>query len=207
MLNDDFARDETIENLRLKIFELEKELSKFGFDKRRGIESYKISELKKLIKDSTSTSEVLGILKQIVAIQEELYERLYALTGAEFKEIDTDTPEHRILKIKEMFENRVRKTEPRTETETKLNSLVKSIITIMEEFPEEECVNRVISILKSLYKRDYDRYRIIVHVLKMSGTKVDESLFTKSLREIATFLVKELKNDEKSLTRLKSISR
>ena len=44
------GRPSILDGLRREVLELERRLAKYGFDEKRGIETYKISEIKKILK-------------------------------------------------------------------------------------------------------------------------------------------------------------
>ncbi|MEM3806160.1 MAG: hypothetical protein QXU60_04515 [Sulfolobales archaeon] len=97
----------SIGELRRRIRELEKALSAYGFDCRRGIETYKVSEIKRILREAgPREGEARVILRELVEAQLALYRELYSMVGAREIVVDSDTPERRVKEIKEWLEGR-----------------------------------------------------------------------------------------------------
>jgi hypothetical protein len=150
-----------VDELREKIRRLERVLAGYGFNDRRGIETWKISEIKNVLRKTRSPEKVKETLKELVETQEILYRELYRIAGAKEIVVDTDTPEKRLKEIKEWLEGR-RKKNGKTEGlfEKAVHKVLKSIEEDMNPSSAVEALNR-------LYKRDYDRFRVLEFVLSL----------------------------------------
>jgi hypothetical protein len=193
---DEIGVSEALDKLREEILRLERELGMFGYDPRRGVESYSISELKDLIERSgPNRSRVRELLVKLVTVQEELYMELYRLAGLKELNVDTETPEKNILRLKKWLLTGEAHTSPSnaTRSRTKFEQAVETIVEILKTC-QENCEDRVLDALKGIYKRDYDRYRVMKHVLEVCaeiGYAVDLSkLEPSSLRNVARLICK-----------------
>jgi len=156
---------EKLEKLREEILSIEKKLAEYGFEPRRGIESYKISELRDLIaRAGSSKNEVKKLIVKLVELQEKLYRELYQSAGLKELKIDTDTPEKRLLIIKEwLLTGKVNTTTP---SQTRFKVALRKIIEILKEC-DSDCKEKILDALKTTYKRDYDRYRVLKFLLEI----------------------------------------
>ena len=163
-LYDPLTVSEPLEKLREQIYEMEKELSIYGYDPHRGIESYSIAEIKKLISKSPNPLAFKESLKKLIEMQETLYRELYKLSGAEEISVDTDTPERRLRHIKSWLEGRNtigQQPSKRIQFFTTLAEIVERCTT------RKVCKEEILQALNKTYKRDYDRYRILVKLLSI----------------------------------------
>jgi hypothetical protein len=191
---DEIGVSEVLDKLREEILRLERELGRFGYDPRRGIESYSISELKDLIERSgPGRSRVRELLVKIVTAQEELYRELYRLASLKELNVDTETPEKDILRLKKWLLTGEAPTSPSNAVRprTKFEQAVEAVVGILRAC-QENCEDRVLDALKGIYKRDYDRYRVMKRVLEVCaemGYAADLSkLEPGSLRNVARLL-------------------
>jgi len=158
------AITERLEELRKQIYKVEKSLSKYGFDPRRGIESYKVSELRELISRSRNTKEVKQLLLTLIELQEQLYLKLYRLAGLRRMNVDTDTPEKKLMTIKEwLITGRANSVQVAISKFEKALSMVANVLETCSNSCEEE----IKKVLQTVYKRDYDRYRVVRRVLEL----------------------------------------
>ena len=155
---------ERLEGLRKKIYKVEKKLVKYGFDLRRGVESYRINELRKLLERSGDKEKAKALLMQLVNLQEQLYLELYRLVGLKHLNVDTDTPEKRLTMIKEWL--LTGKTSPAQPRKSRFKQALKAVTKSLEEC-DENCVAKIEEALRSVYKRDYDRYRVAKWILEL----------------------------------------
>lgn len=158
-----------INELREKIRMLERSLAEYGFDYRRGIETWKISELKKMLFKAGGSGRVKEILKELVETQETLYYELYQLAGAKEIAVDTDTPEKRLKEIKSWLEGRQRNEGNRK------GLFAKAVREVLESFERNETPVSVVETLNHIYKRDYDRFRVLKFVLSLCK-EIDASI-------------------------------
>jgi len=165
---------ETLENLRAQIRAVEKELSKYGFDVRRGIESYRINEIKGIMNNAKNPDDVRKLLAELIELQERLYKSLYELSGLKELSIDTDTPEGKMLTIKEWLMSGSVKNRGNAATSSKFFKAVVEVLEILEErgdvnVDEPLCRGKIVSVLNKAYKRDYDRHRVLKYLLSVCG--------------------------------------
>ncbi|RLI82952.1 hypothetical protein DRP04_02705 [Archaeoglobales archaeon] len=159
---------EALEDIRLQIHAIERELSKYGFDLRRGIESYKVSEIKKIINNSKNPHEVKKILLKLVGVQEKLYEELYKFAGLKDLDVDTDTPEGRLLTIKEWLTSGKTTNHTNTPATSKFSEAILKILEIIERYEDSNiCADKIVLSLNEIYKRDYDRHRVLKYLLSV----------------------------------------
>jgi len=158
------AVSERLDELREEILKLERELNKFGYDPRIGIESRKVSELKELIERAGSEREkVKEMLAKLVETQEKLYKELYRSAGLKELNVDTETPEKNLVKIKKWLLGEGESPMPSGVTKFKqaLEEIARALQTCRESREGE-----ILSTLRRIYKRDYDRYRMVRYVLE-----------------------------------------
>ncbi|MGC8988434.1 hypothetical protein, partial [Infirmifilum sp.] len=149
-----------VDHLRSRIRALEGELSKYGFDQRRGIETYKRSEIRGLLRGAGPRAErVRALLKELVETQEDLYQELYRAAGAREIAVDTDTPEMKLREIKNWLEGR------REHQEESGNTFTKAVDEVLRAVEEGGGADAVVGTLTELYKRDYDRFRVLDFIL------------------------------------------
>jgi hypothetical protein len=189
---DALALSEKLDTIRKEILNLEIELSKYGFDPRRGIESYSISEIKSLLQRSGSKcTRVRELLTKLVETQERLYRELYNLAGLRDLNIDTETPEKNTARIKKWLLTEELPT-PAHGGSTKFRYAIDEIVRILREC-ETECGDRILEVLMRVYKRDYDRYRVIRYLLEvcvdLGGLKsVPPALETLPIESVRTLI-------------------
>jgi hypothetical protein len=164
---------ELLEALREEIWLLERELGKFGFDSRRGIESYDIAELREVLGRSGNESRARELLLKLIELQERLYKALYELSSSKELNVDTESPEKRLLLIKSWLKGDG--ATARGRTRSKFAEALRSTIRVLEEC-EDDCVDKVLATLRTAYKRDYDRHRVVDRMLEMciDATKADD---------------------------------
>lgn len=155
---------ERLEPLREEIYRLERELAELGFDIKRGVESYKVSELKRLLAKTKDREKAKALLLELVKLHERLYLELYNLAGLKRLNVDTDTPEKRLMVIKEwLLTGKVNSTGLQ---ENKFKVALKDIAEVLERC-QDDCVSKVHNVLLTTYKRDYDRYRVVRWILSL----------------------------------------
>lgn len=156
---------ERLEALRKRIYEIEKCLSKYGFDPRRGIESYKVSELKKLISSSRNAKRAKQLLLELIELQELLYTELYRTAKLKKMNVDTDTPEKRLATIKRWLIPV--KAEPAAQvTKSKFKDALLMVARALETC-NTNCKEEIKHVLQEIYKRDYDRCRVIKYLIEL----------------------------------------
>jgi len=100
-----------LDDLRAKIREAEQVLiDNFDFDPKRGLETYKMAEIKFLAKKNGPTADFLSALRRCVDLQKEFYRVLHG--QEEFKPLKTDAATQSIARIDSYLE----KTKPATIT-------------------------------------------------------------------------------------------
>ena len=181
-----------LEPLRLKIYELERRLSKYGLDPRRGIESYKISEIRELLARQRYNREFQELLLELIETQEALYRKLYEIAGLRELNVDTDSPEKHLFSIKE----RVTGKSPISNTHvSKFEVALRRVLEVLEKSGVELSKEDVLRALREVYKRDYDRHRVLVYILKRCRNLIPErevdfrDLESKPLSQLADLLV------------------
>jgi len=182
---------EKLDKLREEVLKLERELGKYGYDPRRGIESYSISELKDMIKKAGSEhAKVRDLLAKLVETQKKLYRELYNAAGLRELNVDTETPEKNLLKIEEWLlmsrENLV------NHDITKFEKILGEIAKILGNC-QENCETEILGVLRKVYKRDYDRYRVIKYVIETCGRLgiyEEKEIETLSLKDAVNLIVR-----------------
>ena len=158
------AVSERLDELREEILKLEHELSKFGYDPRIGIESRKVSELKELIERAGSEREkVKELLTKLIEMQKKLYKELYHSAGLKKLNVDTETPEKNLVRIKKWLLGEGENPVP--SGVTKFKQALEEIASVLQTCQESR-ESEILSTLRRIYKRDYDRYRIVRYVLE-----------------------------------------
>jgi len=156
---------EGLEELRERLLALERELAKYGFDPRRGLESYSVGELREILARSDRGGEAKKLLLEVVKLQKELYRRLYEQAGLKELRVDTDTPEKRLLAIEAWLVQGKANSESNAR-ESKFVQALRSVATVLATC-KDDCRDRLVSVLANVYKRDYDRYRVLREVLSI----------------------------------------
>lgn len=183
------ADEVELDSLRERIRSFEVELVGFGFEANRGIETYSIGELQRLINRSRDPTRVRGSIERIVELQEELYRQLYAASGMKRMDVDTDTPERSLLLVRRVLEPRTKPPPaPRAKLEEAMTLMLAAWDTGMSEESRREVVKAA---LIRAYKRDYDRNRVLILLLKKFNAGFDSSA-AHSLDELASLLVKRV---------------
>ncbi len=166
---------EAVDKLRKRIQELEKKLAPYGFDERRGIETYKVSEIKKTLKmlPQKDAEDAKNLLRDLVKIQQTLYHELYK--AAEVAEIATDThmPEKKLEEIKEWLDG------PKKGRNKASDRFAKAVREVIRAMKRGESTEFLAMTLTKLYKRDYDRFRIldfVASIFKEMGIEVKNPL-------------------------------
>ena len=163
---------ERLEELREQIYLVEKSLSKYGFDPRRGIESYKVSELKALISRSGNGEEVRKLLMKLVELKERLYLELYRQAGLKQINVDTDTPEKRLMAIKVWLATG--KTDSERSTRSEPRDVLRGVADALERCgSSNDCKEKIMDLLRASYKRDYDRHRVVKRALELCASYGD----------------------------------
>lgn len=184
---------ERLEELRKQIYEVEKSLSKYGFDPRRGIESYKVSELRELTSRSQNADEVKRLLLKLIELQELLYLELYRMAGLKRMNVDTDTPEKRLMTIKEWLIAGRANSITRV-AKSKFKEALSMVANVLETC-NDNCKEEIKNVLQRVYKRDYDRYRVVRRVLELCtshgnvGKEILEGIESESLDDLVDRLV------------------
>ena len=166
--------NETLENLRIKIWNLEEKLSYYGFQRERGIETYSRRELQKILTllPPSRRKEALNIISNLIDIQETLYQTLYALAGATeiVKSVDTDTPEIRLQKLREWIDNyksgsKSLKKRPKENMKSFSVWVKKTLYLCIKAKNDPNIVDNIEEILKKAYKRKYDQFRVLLAIV------------------------------------------
>lgn len=166
--------DDELERLRKKILEMEKELSTYGFDRRRGVETYKVSEIKRILGriPPRDAAAVRKKLIEIVDTQRVFYRELYRRAGVAEIHVDTEMPERNLEEIGKWLGG----DQVRRESVNKFSGV---IVDVLEALSRGKDVGAVIRILKRAYKRDYDRYRVLDFISSLCeelGAKIKRPL-------------------------------
>jgi len=157
-----FSASPELEELRAQILRIERELARHGFDPRRGIESYKVGELRSLLRGARNREEVRGLLLALIELQEKLYRELYRAANLKEMRVDTETPEKNLVKIKRWLLEGRADGEPRRGDEGRSLVVLRRILEKVADLEDdEECAREIESLLRRAYKRDYDRCRIV----------------------------------------------
>ena len=166
--------NEKLENLRIKIWELEEELSHYGFERGRGIETYSGGELRKILNSLplSKRKEALNIISNLIDVQEILYQTLYELAGATeiVKSVDTDTPEIRLQKLREWLNN-YKYGSKNVKKQSKEYSgsfsiwVKKTLYLCLKAKDDPKIVDIIEETLKKAYKRKYDHFRVLSAIM------------------------------------------
>ncbi len=183
-------KGKNLENLRREIYNYEHQLEKHGFNSRRGIETYKISEINKIINNSQKSEQILNLIKIIITTQEALYRELYNSVGMKEMNVDTSSPEKSISLIKEKIIEK--KSSPKTvKKNTKMKTSIEQILQQIEIDKDiHECANKIITILKRTYQRTYDHQRVLRYLLDFLPEKYHTGYSDKSILELASIFVR-----------------
>lgn len=157
-----------LDELRSCIYELERGLARFGLDPRRGIESYSVAELKSIVEGARDREELRSLLLAIVGLQERLYQTLYGLAGLREVNVDTDMPEKRLATIRRLLLSGNAGNASQRGGGSKMWGAITEIAERVARIEDDEtCAREVVSVLKRVYKRDYDRCRVLRLILNM----------------------------------------
>lgn len=191
----DITTSPELENLRSQILDIERKLSELGMNPRRGLESYSINELKKIFRNIKDKEKLKKLLLELIELQERLYHTLYTLAGLKELNVDTDIPERKLLLIKKWVLTGESSERLRLTSESKQLVAIKGLADLLASVEDdEECLRRVESLLRNVYKRDYDRYRVLKLVIDacikhghLSREKIEEA--GNSLRKLILLLL------------------
>ncbi len=181
--------DGELEPLRRRILEMERELVSYGFEPFRGIETYKISELRRIVTRSKREREVKDIITHLIGLQEMLYQKLYRLAGMRRLVVDTDSPEKQLKRIHDWLEGKNKKM---IRKESKLKRAAMAAIDASDGE-----ITEVIKAIRRVYKRDYDCYRVLTFLLGLRGEKLG-SKRSNSLTELAGDVLNWVKKEGKA---------
>ena len=149
-----------LEAVREKIYTLEKELTRYGFDPQRGLETYSVGELKELLRKSENPNEFIKMLKIVIDLQAQFYKLLYQKCGFKELRIDTEMPEKNIVKIKEWLERQANKKKKSEKTDTRASKFDALLAYLMRMLKHEKDSARIAetfyNVLETTYKRTYD---------------------------------------------------
>lgn len=189
-----------LETLREQVRRAEARLTEFGFDTRRGIETYSTGELQRLIGQSKNPGEARSIMQQVIDLQEELYRQLYLAAGMKSIDVDTDTPEKSLTLVKRALAPRgiAHKTEGKFEL-----ALEHLIAALQSGGSEKDRVEAVVTAIDELYQRDYDKNRVLGQILEEVGIGKPSDA-PGSVTFLASLLVKHI--DQARLAKLKAKS-
>ncbi|MEM1695134.1 MAG: hypothetical protein QXQ90_00900, partial [Desulfurococcaceae archaeon] len=155
-----------------------------GFDCRRGIEAYKISEIKRILREAgVREGDARAILRELVEAQLALYRELYSAAGAREIVVDSDVPEKRVKEIKEWLEGR---RERRSE---RVNLFAKTVYEVLNIVERNKDADSVVELLARSYKRDYDRFRVLYFLIELCGGFNVEAGRYENLDELAKVTV------------------
>jgi len=163
------------EQLRKKVGMLERKLSLYGFDKRRGIETYEISEIKKILKvlSQKDAENAKKLLKELVKTQQMLYDELYRMAGATEISVDTHMQENKLWEIKAWLEGTKKSG---NKADKRFSEAIMEALKIIRQEGDTEALARVLS---RFYKRNYDRFRVLdflASICKEAGAKIKKPL-------------------------------
>lgn len=147
-----------IEEHRAKLRLTEKEMESYGFDARRGLETYSVQEIKKLARKNGFSAAFLKALGR--CLDEHL--RFYTALHSEMFEpllIERDMPEKNIQAIQEWLAHFQRGV-PRKKAREPISSVLYwRFLTELEQVQSPDQLERWYEKLRKFYKRDYDIYR------------------------------------------------
>jgi hypothetical protein len=158
------AVSERLDGLREEVLRLEQELGSFGYDPRVGIESRTISELRELMESAgPQRQKVRETLLKLIEVQERLYKELYRLAGSKEQNVDTETPERNLMALKKWL--LTGEATPAFGGTTKFKQALNEVARILQTFQKDRA-KEILNALRRIYKRDYDRYRVVRCVLE-----------------------------------------
>lgn len=190
-VHSDFELLGELEDLRLAILKAQQGLVNYGFDPRRGVETYSLSDLRNMLMHAPA--EVRASLLVLIETQEKLYLELYGIAGLKKLSVDTDTPEKRLATVKNWLLGG-EKNNPEKKNVSKFRETVKGLASILARYDDAECEKEITSLLDAMYKREYDKVRVIRWVLDrcvgtgMAGDPVAEAS-SPSLHELLRSLL------------------
>lgn len=168
--------NEQLENLRIKIWDLEEQLTRYGFEPGRGIETYSGGELRKILNSLPipKRKKALEIISMIIELQETLYWTLYKLAGATevVKNVDTDTPEIRLQKLREWLDNYAssskssKKRKPNKSSKSFSIWVKKTLYLCLKAKNTQGVIDEIEELLTKAYKRKYDRFRVLSAIVE-----------------------------------------
>lgn len=195
-INDINYSSEKLERLRSKIFKCELKLIEFGFGKSRGIETYLIKEIKYLIKNSKESEEVMKIISDVVSLQEELYSELYKLGGMEKMDVDTFSPEKKILAIKEKILNpKIKSNSNLKKKKTQMSISLEQVLELLDS-KQNSIIDKIMICLKNNYQRTYDHTRVIDYIIKYIHQRPLNNMSDMNLNDKIKFIVEFSKSKE-----------
>jgi hypothetical protein len=154
-------RSEHLDPLRARLRSEEQMLAKFGFDPSRGIETYSPTEAKAIIASCHDPKSALRTLRRVIRLQETLYRRLIGPSPGGI-DIDTDRPETTLERLKaSILGNRASASScsSRADRQTAIARALSA------EGDPSDVARRVLGLARRLYKRDYDRTRVVEALL------------------------------------------
>jgi hypothetical protein len=175
------------EQLRREVWRLERELTLYGFDNKRGIETYNISEIKKVLKalSQKDAKDAKKLLRDLVRVQRTLYDELYKMAGATEMSVDTHMPESKLREIEAWLEG---PQKGRHKVEMRFAEAVMEVLKTIKRGRDAEALT---GILLRLYKRNYDRFRVLdflASACEEMGAKIKRPL-PESLRDASEALL------------------
>lgn len=180
----------SIEKQRAKLHLLEGKLTSFGFDARRGLETYTIQEIKKLARKNGFSTDFLEALDRCLLEHISFYNALHKKIFEPLS-VERDMPEKNIQAIQEWLTHFRQGTPRRKASESISLVLYRHFLTELKRAQSPAQLEGWYEELKKSYKREYDIYRFVDLLARLyniyAGSEVlvpNQHAMTKSAKEI-----------------------
>jgi len=146
-----------IEEYRSMLRSLERKMESFGFDARRGLETYSVQEIKNLARKNGFSKEFLMTLDKCLREHVEFYTTLHTKTSEPLL-VEREMPEKTIQAIQEWLTH-FRRGIPNKVREPITSVLSRRFLIELEQVQDPSQLEEWYEELGKLYKREYDIYR------------------------------------------------
>jgi uncharacterized membrane protein YheB (UPF0754 family) len=173
-----------IEKQRVRLRSLEKELEPFGFDSRKGLETYSLQEIRKLAKRNRFSKNFLKTLNKCLHKHMDFYRTLHH-EGFEPLSIERDMPEKNVQAIQEWLTN-LKKGAPLKKTKESISSALSRCF--LEKLKQTQTPNQLeewYGELRRFYKREYDIYRFADMLARVYNEYVGYEAITPDQLDVA----------------------